>query len=301
MNDYYSILGISEKASKDEIKRAYRKLAVKYHPDKNPNDTEAENKFKEINEAYETLSDDSKRAEYDAKRKGGFTSSGRFRQAEGGNPFGFAFNDYQHVDLDDLFRSAGFSFNANPRPSKNRPVSVTYTLNLKEAFEGKSTTIRYNTPNGQKEAQLDIPAGIRSGTKLRLRGFGDDTYSDLPKGDLYVTVYVSQHHLFQRDGDNLIYRAEVNALDAIIGTYVIVPTLDGSKVKVNVPAGTQPNSILRIPNKGMPNPEQPKLRGHLLVGVDVIVPIQENLSKEQLEYIKRARGYNSGDNLDTSA
>jgi curved DNA-binding protein len=281
MSNYYEILGISPGASKEEIKQAYRKLAVKYHPDKNPGDKEAEAKFKEIGNAYDTLKDDDKRAKYDQQRAGP-----RFTKGSGGNPFGFAFT--QGDPFTDFRENVyGAQPGWKPRPSRNRPVHITYNVTLEEAFTGKKANIKYKKPSGDDITEVEIPPGIHHGTRLKVPGKGDDTHTDRPAGDLYVTVYVRAHPDFRREGDNLIVRKDVSAIDAMLGCDITLPTIDGTHVKMTVASGTQPNQVLRLNGKGMPIMGRQNQRGHMFVALNITVP--KNLTDEQKEYLRMAK------------
>lgn len=278
MSNYYQILGVSPSATKEEIKQAYKKLAVKYHPDKNPGDKEAESKFKEIGNAYDVLKDDKKRAEYDQKQSGP-----RFTRGAGGNPFGFAFTSTDPFsDLREDIYGHGQAW--KPRPSRNRPVHITYTITLEEAFTGKKTTIKYKKPSGDDLAEVDIPPGIHHGTRLKVPEKGDDTHKDRPTGDLYVTVYVRNPNTFRREGDNLVLRKDVDALDAMLGCELTLPTIEGTNIKMSIAPGTQPNQVLRINSKGMPVMGRPGQRGHMFVALNVSIP--RNLTDEQRKYLR---------------
>ena len=251
--DYYQILGVSRSASADEIRAAYRKLALKYHPDRNPGDKQAEDKFKEMNEAYQVLSDPQKRARYDQ-----LGSEYSNYQRSGGRPEGFDWGQWyttgaggQQVNFDDLFGGAGgggFSdfFSAifggmggvsdtNVRtrraPHYEQPVSIS----LQEAYEGATRLLE----TGGRRLQLKIPAGARTGTKVRMPGGAPDG------SDLYLKVEVDEDARFERDGTDLYAPVSVDVFIAILGGEVEVPTMSG-RVKLTIPAGTQSDQKIRI-------------------------------------------------------
>jgi len=240
--DYYGILGLPKDASEDDIKKAYRKLAMKYHPDRNQGDDSkvAEEKFKEVKEAYEFLSDADKRAAYD-------------RGAS--NPF--QHNTYTQGDAEafkdifaQVFRERGFDFdNINVR-SASKPI-LSINISLADAYVGKHIRVDSSTV-------INIPAGIRSGTKL------------FANNKLYK-VDVAKHPKFQRSNDDLLVDVEINAVEAMLGVNAILEHLDSAMLQFAIPAGIQPGQIIRLANKGMKNPEA-DVRGDLLVRINVKIP-----------------------------
>lgn len=281
MKDYYQILGVQTTAEDAVIKSAYRKLAKEFHPDTNK-DPGAEAKFKEINEAYETLKDANKRAQYDAQRNNTFRGN-TFRwtnQPDGGQE-GF-------VDLDEILRDIRRSRNPYPQDAKNRDIVLAYAITLEEAFEGKDADVTYNLPGkeGQK-IQFKIPAGIQDGIKLRFQGKGDDAMKDVKPGDLYVKIQIMPHHSFIRMGYHLVTSVAIDYMDAMLGAEKEIPTIEGGKIKMRVPAGIHPGQSLRAAGKGMPiNGSQ---RGDMMVEI-VFQP--SKLTDEQRELIEKARSLN---------
>jgi molecular chaperone DnaJ len=283
--DYYAALGVAKEASQDELKKAYRKLAMKWHPDKNPGDKKAESMFKDISEAYDTLSDEDKRAAYDNPAQN-FNPFGG-----GGHPFGFGFGgpggpggpgsnpqDIFHNIFMDMQRGQ----RGGPQPGfqpKNRDINLTYQITLEEAFQGKDAEIKYSAGNGPVNTiKIKIPTGIEEGIKLRFGGQGEKTIQNVPPGDLFVTIQVMRHPQFVRSGrNNLATCVSIDYLQAILGTSVDVPTIDGTQIRVNVPRGVTPGQNLRIPGKGMK--DQQGIRGDLFVELVLTVP---NLTIEQL-------------------
>jgi len=291
--DYYKILGVERNASEDDIRKAYRKLAMQYHPDRNPNDQQAEERFKEINEAYQVLNDPTKRAHYD--RLGSDYSNWQRR----GAPGDFNWDQYggfpggvrvEYGDLDDLFGGGGGGFSDFFRTifgqgagtgtrtrTRQQPQGYQQELEitLEEAFQG---TTRVFESDG-KQKQVRIPAGVRTGSKVRVAGAG-------PNGlDLYLIVDVKEDPRFERRGNDLHTTATVNVFTAILGGEADVETLSG-KVKLNIPAGTQPEQVFRLAGRGMPSLKNKDEKGDLYVRLKVQVP--KYLSPKQRELLEEA-------------
>jgi curved DNA-binding protein len=283
--DYYKILGVDRKASDDEIRKAYRKLAKKYHPDYNPNDNQAEDRFKEINEAYEVLSDSKRRSYYD--RVGSDYSSWQQR----GNPGHVNWGQYgapggtrvNMDDLNDMFGGGGFSdffqtiFGMGGGRSSARSQPQGYQQDLDITFEEahKGTTRLINSNGKQKKVR--IPAGVRTGSKVRVAGAG-------PNGlDLYLIVNVKDDNRFERRGNDLHTTATVDVFTAILGGEANVETMDGT-VKLNIPAGTQPEQVFRLAGRGMPNVKNQKEIGDLYVKLKIKIP--KYLSSKQRELLE---------------
>lgn len=291
--DYYKILGVERKASTDEIRSAYRKLAMKYHPDKNPGDKKAEEKFKEINEAYQVLSDEQKRAHYD--RLGSAYSNFR---TTGGRPGDFQWEDWfqqqgagQRGNVDDMFGGGmgGFSDffrtifgEAMRSQGRNSPFAQETPaheqearISFQESFDGTTRTLQ---TNGRK-LSVRIPAGVKTGSKVRVAGAG-------PEGiDLYLIIQVEEDARFEREGSNLTTISTVSIFTLLLGGDADVETPTG-KVKLNIPAGTQPEQVFRLAGRGMPHLKDPKTRGDLYVKLKVQVP--KYLSSKQRELIEEA-------------
>lgn len=280
MTDYYSTLGLSENATQDEIKSAYRNLAKKWHPDLNKDNPEAEGKFKQINEANDILSDPQKRAQYDQQRK--------FGNMGGGSPFGqggFNFDFGHGSPFDDMINQFfGQAFRQHHQPVKNKDYQFTLNIPLEEAFTGKSLPINFEVNGQSRNIVVNIPAGIQHGARLRYQGYGDRSINNLPPGDLYVTVSVGEHPVFRRDGPHLHMNLKLDALAAIIGTKREVTAIDGTNLSINIPAGTQSGAILRVAGNGMPVHNNARQRGDLFIGVDIVIP--KDLTVEQIEQIK---------------
>lgn len=277
--DFYTILNVSRSATADEIKKAYRKLALQFHPDKNPGDKKAEEKFKELSEAYEVLSDDKKREMYDqfghAGTQGGFGGGpggpfgggaeggfGGFRGGPGG-PFGGAngnadnFQDIFGDVFGEIFgaRGAGGAAGARRRPSKGSDLRYTLTVNFEESALGAEKVISFvRQRNGKDETaklSVNVPAGVKEDQRLKLSGEGDVPQGGGAPGDLYVIIKVQEHPLFKRQDADLTMDLPVSYTDAILGTSVEIPTLTGKAV-IRIPPGTHTGQTFRLKGKGFP-------------------------------------------------
>lgn len=307
--NYYDILGVGRNASQDEIKKSYRKLAAKYHPDKNPDDPSAEEKFKEVGEAYEVLKDPEKRNLYDKVGK-----DWKQYQRAGGNAQDFDWSDYsqqrrggqqrQSFDMNDMYSEgrSGNSFSSffetifgggrgNPfgqqsygqqtqqtksRRKKNgqKNISGELTISLKEAFKGTSRTLRV----GREKMKVKIPAGIKDGQRLKLKGKGGSRIHGGPRGDLQVTVHVDEPEGYERKGNNIYYDHPLDMYTAVLGGETIVHTLSG-KIKLNIPEGTSSGKTFRLNGMGMPKFQNSSEKGDFLVRIQVQVP--QNLTDEE--------------------
>jgi curved DNA-binding protein len=311
--DYYKILGVNEKASKEEIKKTYRKLAMKYHPDKNPGDKQAEERFKEINEANEVLSDTEKRAKYDQLS----TSYASWQQA-GGQPGAYRWEDLYgstaaggtrttHVDfgdLGDLFgEGGGFSDffrtffsggtagqtrqgTATRRTTPNYPqpprsYQQIVSISLYEAFHG--TTRRLEVDG--KKREIKIPPGVKNGTKVRAAGAGPAGTRG-QKSDIYLVVQVSSDPQYDRMGNDIYTRHVVDIFTALLGGQIKLETISGD-VLMKIPAGTQPGQTFRLAGKGMPVLRKKNEFGDLFVKVNISLP--KKLTKEQTDLIKKLK------------
>lgn len=256
--DYYSVLGVSKSASADEIKKAYRKLAMKFHPDKNPGNKSAEESFKEASEAYEVLSDEKKRLNYD---QFGFAGAGAFSGRQGGferGPGGFSGSDseqFQDIFGDifgDVFGGRG-NYRQN-RKAKGADLRYTLNLTLEEAILGCEKIISFIRQRSGKDEtaklSVKVPPRVKEGQRLKLNSEGDSPSGVSIPGDLYVIINVQSHPIFERKDDDLLVTAPVSYLTAILGGEVEVPTLTGSIV-LKVPAGTHSGQTLRVKGKGI--------------------------------------------------
>jgi curved DNA-binding protein len=300
--DYYKVLGVEKKATEAQIKKAYRKLARQYHPDMNPGDKKAEERFKQINEAYEVLSDPERRRKYDQlgadyqryQRAGGDPRGFDWGQWTAGGRPGGARVEYSG-NLDDLFGGGGFSdfFNsifggmgagqdvfrgAGSRTTqgvRGQDYEQEVEITLEEAFAGATRVL---SKDGQR-IEVKIPVGARTGTKVRLAGQGVSGIGG-PAGDLYLVIKVLPHQTFERDGDDLRCELPVDLYTAVLGGEAIVHALGGD-VKLKIPPETQSGRVIRLAGQGMPHLHDPKLRGDLLVKVRVTIP--QHLSAREQE------------------
>ncbi len=322
--DYYSLLGVKRDASEKDIKRAYRRLARKHHPDVNPGEKSAEAKFKEINEAYEVLSDKEKRQKYDqygdqwqhadqfAKAGGQQSPFGGFSQSAGQS---FSFEE---GDLDSLFgdlfggaRTGGFRRQARPR--KGRDIEYPLTVSLEEAFLGAERRFSMDSQqacpscsgtgriqnalcsvcrgtggvSGQKQLEVKIPPGVKDGSRVRIAGKGEPGVTGGSAGDLYLVITVKAHRQFERKGNDLHVDVEVPLTVAVLGGEVQVPTLKG-KLALKIPPETQNGRAFRLSGQGMPH-LRGSARGDLLAKVSVMLPTKlTNKEKELFEQLRQA-------------
>lgn len=345
--DYYEILGVAKTASQDELKKAYRKLAMKYHPDKNPNDKKAESKFKEISAAYDILKDDQKRAAYDRMGHAAFnqTGGGGAGNAYAGTGaftdiFEEMFGDFmgggrQSASEDGRQRGSDLQYNLNltlqeaflglekeiqipvndvcgtckgsgakegTKPQKCSPCGGRGRVRIQQGFfameracsncQGQGQTVAHpctschgaGRARRTKKINVSIPAGVEEGTRIRLTGQGEAGFRGGPTGDLYVFVEITPHRLFERDGANLHCRVPINMIIAALGGKIEVASIDGSKVRITIPEGTQTGSKFRVAGKGMSVLRSPT-RGDMYVHAVVETPV--NLSKDQKAVLEK--------------
>lgn len=361
--DYYELLGVSKNVSQDELKKAYRKLAMKYHPDRNQGDKDAEHKFKEITEAYDVLRDEQKRAAYDQYGHSAF--DGSMGGGQGGGFGGGGFTDFSDIFEEVFGRGFGGGFGGARRgggaPQGQAGADLRYdvTLTLEQAHQGISENISLRktekcgdchgsgAAKGTKSATCDgchgtgtmrfqqgfftlertcskcggsgqvikdpcrpcsgsgrvqkpktisitIPAGVEDGTRLRVAGEGEAGMRGGPAGDLYVFISVRPHDLFIRQGDDVHCQVPVPMTTAVLGGEIEIPTIDGTRAKVTIPAGTQPNEKFRLKAKGM-NIMRTTRRGDMIVHAMVEIPV--NLTAEQRSLMENFKGQ-SGDQTD---
>jgi curved DNA-binding protein len=307
--DYYQVLGVDKKATADELKKAYRKLALKWHPDKNPNNKAAEEKFKKISEAYAVLSDDKKRGEYDQ-----FGSADQFRQQYSQEDI------FRNVDLDEILRSFGFgggrgggrtTFRTGRRggaqsqgfedpfsglfggmggqqyadvPQKGQDAEYNLSISLEESVFGADKKISFQLESRIEDINVKIPPGISSGKKLRLPGKGLSGHNGGPNGDLYLNINVLPHPIYSRDGNDLYIEKTIKFTQAALGTTIDVPTLDGSTKRLKLSPGTQNNTKIRMKGFGVPGLKgAPK--GDQFVKINIEVP--KKLSDKQIKLIEQ--------------
>ena len=300
--DYYRILGISENATDEEIKRAYRRLAKEYHPDRRGGDKAAEERFKEISEAYGVLSDPQKRREYDMLRKNPFMGQGGFGfegQRPGGYRVHFESSGFDHIGdlfsnlfgfgsrsrvrgMEDLFGS-GFDFDdrighTQTRTARGSDVETRITIPFELAANGGETVITTGTG---KKIKIKIPPGIENGKRIRIRGQGTPGPGGGEPGDLYVRINVAPHPEFERKGNDIYSNAYINIAQAILGTEIDVRTVDGKKVRLKIPPSTSSGKIFRLPGMGIKNDTG---KGDHYVRIHIIIP--RNLSPTQINEFK---------------
>ncbi len=361
MADYYELLGVSRDADAKQIKSAYRKLAMKYHPDQNQGDEEAEKKFKEVSAAYDVLKDEQKRAAYDRYGHDAF-EQGMGGGAGGPGMGGFDFGGSSFSDIfEDLFGGGGGGFGSAQARSgaggggaaRGADLRHNLSIALEDAFKGKQSQVKVTTSvtcgscdgngaekgtkpescgtcNGrgkvraqqgfftiergchtcqglgkiikspckpcagsgrtrkEKSLKVTIPAGVEEGTRIRLSGEGEAGMRGGPAGDLYIFLNIKPHPIFQREGTDLHCRVPVPMTEAALGGSVQVPTIEGGKVKVTIPAGTQSGRQFRLKDKGMSVMRSSGLRGDMYVHAAVETPV--NLSKKQKDMLKQFKG-----------
>jgi len=297
--DYYKILGVDRKTSADEIKKAYRKLAMKYHPDRNPGDKQAEERFKDFNEAYQVLSDEQKRARYD--QLGSSYSDWQQR----GAPGNFNWGDWtaqqgqgaSQVNINDLFGNGTFSdfFRSifgvagdgsirSGMPRSQSRMSPQYqqqvSISLKEAVQGTTRQLQV----GERVMEVKLPAGARTGTKVRVPSAGP-AGSDGRASDIYLLIEVTDDPAFEREGNDLHTQAKIDIFTAILGGETRVDTLSG-KVVLTIPPGTQPDQVFRVAGRGLPQIKNPQVKGDLFVRIKVQIPRQ--LTSKQKKLLEEA-------------
>lgn len=282
--DFYAVLGVDRSASQADIKKAYRRLAQKLHPDQNPGDKAAEDRFKEVSAAYDVLSDEKKRREYDQLRT----------MFAGGGPRGFG-GRIRVDNVEDLFGGGEAGFEdlfgrifgggfSQRGARKGRDLETETHLTFLQAFLGATVTLQLRSPvSEQRTVRARIPAGVKDGDRIRLSGKGEPGWDGGPPGDLFVKVKVLPHRLYGRKGRDLTARLPVSFVEAAMGAEVDVPVIDGPPVRLKIPAGTPSGKTFRIRERGPSFPNGTK--GDLLVTVEVAVP--SKLSKEQKELLRK--------------
>lgn len=289
--DYYNVLGVDRNASAEEIKKAYRKLARKYHPDLNPNDDAAKQKFQEINEANEVLTDPEKRQKYDKygehwKHGEAYEQAQQQRDTSSGSPFeGFDFGysgNYDSGEFSDFFEQMFGSRRGGGRQTKFRgdDYNATLRLSLQEAYTTHQQTF---TING-KTIRITIPAGVEDGQKIRLKGQGGEGINGGPAGDLYIQFVIDPDPGFRRVGNDLYSEKNIDLYTALLGGEIVVDTLDG-KIKVKVKPETQNGTKIRLKGKGFPVYKKEGTFGDLYVTLTVSLPT--DLSEKEKELIKQ--------------
>ncbi len=301
LKDYYEILGVTKKSEPGEIKNKYRDLAKKYHPDKNPNNPEAEKKFKEINEAYDIIGDADKRKKYDHLKEGGYRFDGSSPFSGGAGGQGFEGD----VDINDILSSffgsgsqggrspfgggAGgrspFGQQSAPRSKKGNDQTIKLDVPFDVAAKGGKSNIKLGSSKGlfgskPRTITIEIPVGVDSGQKIRIPREGDPGLNGGAAGDLYIEVQVKPHPVFSREGIHLICEKTIDLKEALLGTSIAIPTLK-NEVSLKVPAGVQPGNQLRVKGQGIQKGSE---AGDLLVKIQVRLP--KKLSPKQIELLE---------------
>jgi curved DNA-binding protein len=301
--DYYKILGVEKTATQDEIKKAYRKMAMKYHPDRNAGNKSSEEKFKEITEANEVLSDPEKRKKYDTlgsnwkqyENTGGQGYNNYSNHFGGGNRGGGASYEYSG-NINDLFGNAGggFSdffesffgtsgsgFGAGTQQQKTAiDVEANLNINLEDVFNGNEKQISIDG----KKVKIKIAPETKDGQKLRLKGLGKSKTKSGEKGDLYLIIHILKHPFYEIKENDLYYNLDVDLYTAVLGGKEHIKTLDGKTINITIPEGTETGKLLRLKNLGLKNEYD---RGDLFVKIYVSIP--KNLTKEEKELFEKLK------------
>jgi curved DNA-binding protein len=297
--DYYKELGVNKTATQAEIKKAYRKLALKYHPDKNKDDKAAEERFKKISEAYAVLSDEDKRKQYDTfgadAFKQQYSSEDIFKNFDfgnifrefgfGGSPGGGRGGFSGSFNLNDLFGGGGFS-GGNGRQQRNmkgQNFETEISLSVYDVVNGTSKTITINRNGSPEQLSIKIPKGMTTGKKIRLKGKGEASPYGGPSGDLYVKARVLSDNKYCAEGNNVVINENIKLTDSLLGCELSIKTPEDTSINLKVPKGTKHKSKFRIPGKGIPFMNK-SLRGDLFVQINVEIPSE--LTEEQIDLIK---------------
>lgn len=292
--DYYDILGVSRSATADEIKKAYRKLSRKYHPDMAPDDKSADQKFKEVQEAYEVLRDEQKRQQYDqfghSFQQAGPGGGGYYQSAGGAGPVDFEdMFGGGGIDLGDLFGGAfrgGGSKRAQPRPQKGESKRLSIDIPFHLAAVGGEHEISLQKGSSSERLTVKIPPGVDSGSVIRLSGQGNPGIHGGPAGDLLLTIKVGAHSYFKRDGSNLLLEVPITLTEAALGAKVDVPTLSEGEVTVTIPPGTSSGSKLRLRGKGIID-QKTRQTGDQICAIKIVAPkILSDQAKALYEQLK---------------
>ena len=306
--DYYKILGVSKSASPEEIKKAYRKLALKYHPDRNEGDKSAEDKFKGMSEAYAVLSDPEKKIQYDMFGAEGFQN--KFSQEDifrgfdfgsifgefgsgggrrGSNPFADIFGGMAG-DGRCQYRTSGAPFGSSfggsrgyAQGRKGQNLVYELSLPLEEVAKTTNKIVSYQVDGRHEKVSVKIPAGIASGKKLRVSGKGHSGINGGPPGDLYILVKVLDHPVFRRENDNLYLKHQIKYSEAVLGTEIEVQTIDQKRLKLKIPPGTQDNAKLRLKGHGLPHM---KGQGRADAYVEINIEVPKKINSKQKSLVK---------------
>jgi len=291
--DYYKILGVGKSASDEEIKKAYRKLAMKYHPDHAKGDKASEEKFKELSEAYAVLSDKEKRQQYDTFGSAGFQQ--RYSQED----------IFRGFDISDILKEFGFGgsefssgrrggtrftfaggspFGGRQAQAKGSDLVYEIPLSLQEVAAGASKVVNFEHKGRTERLTVKIPKGMVTGKKIRISGKGEPSPYGGPSGDLFIQSKVMADPVFQADGQDVLVNRDIRISEAILGTTITVPTLEGKELSLKIPPGTRPKTKMRIPGKGLPEMRGSR-SGDLFVQINVDIP--KTLTSKQREAVER--------------
>lgn len=287
--DYYEILGVPRDASDEEIKKAYRRLTKKYHPDLHPGDKEAEARFKEINEAYSVLGDPKKRKEYDLGGIGFETGAGRTYQTGVG---GFNFRDFgfDFGGFEEIFSEVFGGRSRRKAPARGSDIEYTLDIDFLQAVKGTDVRITITRPHGKETVTVKIPPGVKDGSRVRVAGKGDPGMYGGPPGDLYIITRVRPHPYFRVVDNDIYLDVPITIREAILGANIRVPTIDGFTT-IKIPPGIQGGQRLRIRGKGVPSPRG-ETRGDQYIIVHIAVPKNiDERSRQLIEEFDRINPY----------
>lgn len=273
--NYYSTLGLQPGASPEEIKKAFKRAAMQHHPDRGGD----ESQFKKINEAYEVLSDPQKKQMVDMGMDPLNPHQGR-----GGNEYHFHTGSFE-----DIFNQFGFNpFGGFQQPKRrNQSIQVSMEITLLDVLNGKSMDAEISMPGGKKKlVTINIPTGVEHGQQIKYGGMGDNSIPGVPPGDLIVNVKIRPHDIFKREHNNLTCEWKMPVWDAILGSTINVQTIDSRIISINIPPGTQPDTVFSCSGEGVPD-VRTKIKGNLLVKIKVGIP--KNLSEEQKETVLKLK------------
>lgn len=282
--DYYKVLGVSKSATQEEIKKAYRKLARKYHPDLNPNDKESEKKFKQINEANEVLGNPENRKKYDKYGKDwqhaeAYEKASAQKQSSGGG-YSYSSSNFGDSDYSDFFESlfggGGFGGRRSSHGFKGEDFRAEMQIHIRDAWKTHKKEFNFNG----KELRITIPAGIADGQEIRLKGYGGKGVNGGPTGDLFIVFKIINDTGFKRAGDDLYKTVNLDLYTAVLGGEMMVDTFDG-KARLNIKAGTANGTKMRLKGKGFPVYKKEGVFGNLILTFNIEIP--QNLSDREKE------------------